>query len=152
MTTSLTVPICILPHAKGLPLPKYETPQSAGMDLAAAIESAIIIEAGQRAIIPTGLSCALPNGYEAQVRSRSGLSANHGIVVLNAPGTIDPDYRGEIKVILINLGEKVFSIEPGMRIAQLVIAPYIQASWHPVPTLEVYKTDRGSAGFGSTGL
>ncbi len=152
MTTFLTVPICILSHGKENPLPKYETSQSAGMDLSAAIETPISLKAGQRTIIPTGISCALPAGYEAQIRSRSGLSANHGIVVLNAPGTIDPDYRGEIKVILINLGQDTFSIEPGMRIAQLVIAPYIQVSWNIVPNLELHHTERGSAGFGSTGL
>lgn len=152
MTTSLTVPIYVLPHGKKYPLPKYETPHSAGMDLFSAIETIYSLKPGERMVIPTGISCALPLGYEAQIRSRSGLAAKHGIIVLNAPGTIDSDYRGEIKVILINLGQETFLIEPGMRIAQLVIAPFSQISWTPVATLDTHETQRGAGGFGSTGL
>ncbi|MFN7662807.1 MAG: dUTP diphosphatase [Alphaproteobacteria bacterium] len=152
MKNNLNVPICILPHGENLPLPKYETLHSAGMDLAAAVSEPIVLEAGARIVIPTGISCALSVGYEAQIRSRSGLSAKHGVVVLNAPGTIDADYRGEIKVILINLGQSSFTIEPGMRIAQLVIAEYVQISWNKVPDLEEHISERGTAGFGSTGL
>jgi len=146
------VPICILPHGKKYALPKYETSNSAGMDLHAAIPEDISLEAGHRLIISTGISCALPNGYEAQIRSRSGLSAKHGVIVLNAPGTIDPDYRGEIKVILINLGQESFSVTPGMRIAQLIIAPFVQITWDSVSSLDAHATERGSGGFGSTGL
>ena len=149
---TLKIPICVLPHGKENPVPKYETSQSAGMDLYAALPEKETLEAGCRSIIPTGISCALPQGYEAQIRSRSGLAAKFGITVLNAPGTIDPDYRGEIKVILINLGDQPFLIEPGMRIAQLVIAPFVQISWDSVPSLVSYATDRGSGGFGSTGI
>jgi dUTP pyrophosphatase len=146
------VPIYILPHGKKYTPPKYETSNSAGMDLHAAIPEDISLEPGHRFIVPIGISCALPSGYEAQIRSRSGLSAKHGVIVLNAPGTIDPDYRGEIKVILINLGQEAFSITPGMRIAQLIIAPFVQITWDSVSSLDAHATERGSGGFGSTGL
>lgn len=131
------------------PLPQYETAQSAGMDLRAHLDEPIVLEAGQRALIPTGLFIALPVGYEAQVRPRSGLAAKHGITVLNAPGTIDADYRGEIKVLLINHGDTGFTINDGERIAQLVIAAHVQAAWTSVESLD--DTARGAGGFGSTG-
>lgn len=131
------------------PLPQYETAQSAGMDLRAHLREPIVLEAGQRALIPTGLFIALPVGYEAQVRPRSGLAAKHGITVLNAPGTIDADYRGEIKVLLINHGDTSFTINDGERIAQLVIAAHVQAAWSSVESLD--DTARGAGGFGSTG-
>jgi len=130
-------------------LPKYETVQSAGMDLRAFIEEDIYLEPMQRKIIPTGIYMALEAGYEAQVRPRSGLAAKKGITVLNAPGTVDADYRGEVGVILINLSNERFQISNGDRIAQLVIAPYVQAEW--VSTDELDSTERGSGGFGSTG-
>lgn len=131
-------------------LPNYETSASAGMDLRANIDSAISLKPLERAIIKTGLFIALPNGYEAQVRPRSGLAAKNGITVLNAPGTIDADYRGEIGVILVNLSNETFTINDGERIAQLIIARYEQAVWEEVKILE--ETKRGKEGFGSTGL
>jgi dUTP pyrophosphatase len=141
----------ILSHGKDLPLPTYATPQSAGLDLSAAIPPGEKLELapGQRALVPTGLAIALPAGYEAQIRPRSGLAAKNGVTVLNTPGTIDADYRGEIKVILINLGNEAFIIERGMRIAQMVIARHEQASWSIVDSLD--ETSRGAGGFGSTG-
>ncbi len=138
-----------LPHNADLPLPALETAQSAGMDLAAAIDAPMTLAPGERAMVPTGLAIALPAGYEAQVRPRSGLAAKNGITVLNTPGTVDADYRGEVKVILINLGDAAFEIERGMRIAQMVIAPVTQASFAEVGTLP--GTARGGGGFGSTG-
>lgn len=139
-----------LPHAQDLPLPAYGTPESAGCDLLAAItETPIILKPGQRKLIPTGLKMMLPDGYEAQVRPRSGLALKHGVTVLNTPGTIDADYRGEVGVILINLGEEDFTITRGMRIAQMVIAPVIQTEWQEVS--ELNDTTRGEGGFGSTG-
>ena len=132
------------------PLPNYETSASAGMDLRANIDGAISLKPLERAIIKTGLFIALPSGYEAQVRPRSGLAAKNGITVLNAPGTIDADYRGEIGVILVNLSNETFTINDGERIAQLVIAAYQQAIWEEVKILE--ETKRGKGGFGSTGL
>ena len=145
------IQILPLPHFSGLPLPAYETAQAAGMDLRAAVaESAPVALAPMaRAMIPTGLTMALPDGYEAQVRPRSGLAAKHGITCLNTPGTIDPDYRGEIKVILINLGQELFVIKRGERIAQMVIAPVTRARLIEVETLD--ETARGAGGFGSTG-
>ncbi len=131
-------------------LPNYETSASAGMDLRANIDEAIILKPLGRAIIKTGLFIALPNGYEAQVRPRSGLAAKKGITVLNAPGTIDADYRGEIGVILVNLSNENFTVNDGERIAQLVIAQYTQAIWEEVEVLE--ETKRGKGGFGSTGV
>ncbi|MEK9604269.1 MAG: dUTP diphosphatase [Flavobacteriaceae bacterium] len=130
-------------------LPEHATPLSAGMDLRAHIEEPIILNSLERKIIPTGLSIALPEGYEAQVRPRSGLAAKHGITVLNAPGTIDADYRGDIGVILVNLSQEPFSIAPQERIAQLVVTQYSTVRWKPVVSLPT--SQRGSGGFGSTG-
>lgn len=146
----LTIPLQRLPHADGLPLPAYATPQSAGMDLIAACDGDMILAPGQRALIPTGIAIALPAGYEAQVRARSGLAYKHGLCVLNGPGTIDADYRGEIKVLLANLGGEAFTVTRGMRIAQLVVAAYTAAAWQEVETLE--SSARGEGGFGSTGV
>ena len=147
-----TVEIAVtrLPHIADIPLPAYETEQSAGMDLAAAIDGHITLAPGERDMIPTGLALALPAGYEAQVRPRSGLAAKNGVTVLNTPGTIDADYRGEVKVILINLGKEDFVIERGMRIAQMVIAPVTQGKFTEVDVLS--DTGRGTGGFGSTGI
>ena len=131
------------------PCPSYATPQSAGVDLRANLESTITIGPLERALVPTGLYIALPAGYEAQVRPRSGLAAKHGITVLNTPGTIDADYRGEIKVILVNLSNEPFQIVPGERIAQMVIARHETAEWEEVESLD--STERGAGGFGSTG-
>ena len=147
--TQVEIAVTRLPHNVDLPLPGYETAQSAGMDLAAAIDEPVTLAPGGRAMVPTGLAIALPAGYEAQVRPRSGLAAKNGITVLNTPGTVDADYRGEVKVILINLGDAAFEIERGMRIAQMVIAPVTQASFAEVDTLP--GTARGGGGFGSTG-
>lgn len=145
----LSLPVHILEHARDLPLPAHATDQAAGMDLMAAIDAPLVIPRGKRAMVPTGLSIALPDGYEAQVRPRSGLAAKNGVTVLNSPGTIDADYRGEIKVILINHGDEDFTIERGMRIAQMVIASYTRTVCVPVASLE--ETARGAGGFGSTG-
>jgi len=149
MTVSINVKT--LTHGEGLSLPKYETAQSAGMDLYAALAEGetIILGALERAMIPTGLSMALPAGYEAQVRPRSGLAAKNGVSVLNTPGTIDADYRGEVKVILVNLSNEPFTVERGMRVAQMVIAPVTQGQWVEVDDLD--ETARGAGGFGSTG-
>ena len=146
-----TVPIVRLPHGQGLPLPAYETVQAAGMDLRAAVpqDEPLVLRPGSRFPVPTGLAFALPPGFEGQVRPRSGLAFRHGITCLNSPGTVDADYRGEVKVILINLGEEDFTIRRGERIAQLVIAPVVQADWTEVDSLE--DTVRGVGGFGSTG-
>ena len=130
-------------------LPAYATPQSAGMDLRANITESITLQPMERRIIPTGLHIALPEGYEAQVRPRSGLAFKHGITVLNSPGTIDADYRGEIGVILVNLSDKTFIVNPGERIAQMVVARYERVEWDEVAELD--STDRGEGGFGSTG-
>ena len=140
-----------LPHAAGLPLPAYETALAAGMDLRAAVpaDEPVVISPGGRALVPTGLAIALPAGFEAQVRPRSGLALKHGITCLNSPGTIDADYRGEIGVILANLGEAPFTVERGMRIAQLVVAPITRVRWREAQTLD--ETGRGDGGFGSTG-
>lgn len=138
-----------LPHATDLPLPGYATAQSAGMDLLAACSNDMVIEPGKRVLIPTGIAIALPDGFEAQVRARSGLTIKHGLSVLNGPGTVDADYRGEIKVILANLGDTAFTVTRGMRIAQLVIAHYARANWVEVDSLE--ESARGAGGFGSTG-
>lgn len=131
------------------PLPAYATALSAGLDLKADLPEAITLKPLQRAMVPTGLYIALPPGYEAQVRPRSGLAAKHGITVLNSPGTIDADYRGEVRVILVNLSEEPFEIVPGERIAQMVVARHEQVEWEPVETLDA--TVRGAGGFGSTG-
>ncbi len=146
---SLHVSIQRLAHARDLPLPAYATPHAAGLDLRAAVEDEIVLHVGERALVPTGIAIALPQGYEAQVRPRSGLALKHGITVLNAPGTIDADYRGEIKVILVNLGDAPFVIRRGERIAQLVVAPVAHVRWLEVEALP--ETERGAGGFGSTG-
>ncbi len=138
-----------LDHAKDLPLPKYETVGAAGMDLLAAVSAAMVIEPGAVALVPTGIAVALPASLEAQVRPRSGLAAKFAVTVLNAPGTIDSDYRGEVKVILINHGKTPYRIERSMRIAQLVIAPVKQIRWEEVDSLD--DSARGTGGFGSTG-
>ena len=135
--------------APDLPLPAYATPGSSGLDLLAAVEREVLLPPGAFAAIPTGISLALPDGYEAQVRPRSGLAIRHGVTVLNAPGTIDSDYRGEVAAILVNHGRSGFSITRGMKIAQLVIAPIIRAEWHESALLD--ETGRGAGGFGSTG-
>lgn len=141
-----------LAHGEGLSPPVYETSGSAGMDLAAALpdDAPVSLAPGERALVPTGFCMALPEGYEAQVRPRSGLAAKHGVTVLNTPGTIDADYRGEVKVILANLGSESFELSRGMRIAQMIIAPVTQTSWRVVEDLD--ETDRGDGGFGSTGV
>jgi dUTP pyrophosphatase len=141
-----------MPHGIGLDLPKYATADSAGVDLMAAIEEDIILKPGARCLVPSGFIIALPRGFEGQIRPRSGLALKNGLTVLNAPGTVDADYRGEVKVILINLGHEDFTITRGMRIAQLVIAPFVQVSFEEGENLEQEKTGRSSEGFGSTGL
>ncbi len=138
-----------LPHARDLALPAYATDGSVGMDLAAAVQDDIVIEPGQTGLVPTGLMIAVPDGYEAQIRPRSGLALEHSITVPNSPGTVDPDYRGEVKVILLNLGSTPFRISRGMRIAQMVIVPAVQASIKVVS--ELPPTDRGEGGFGHSG-
>ena len=159
MTTSTTphaspavsIAVRLLPHGEGLPLPAYQTALAAGLDLCAAVpeDAPVTLAPGERALVPTGLAIALPPGFEAQVRPRSGLAVRHGVTVLNAPGTIDADYRGEIGVPVINHGAEPFVIRRGERIAQMVIATVIQASFSVVTTLD--ETARGSGGFGSTG-
>ena len=138
-----------LAHAADLPLPRYESAGAAGADLRAAVEHDQVLAPGARALIPTGLAIALPAGFEGQVRPRSGLAAKHGVTVLNTPGTIDADYRGEVQVIVINLGDAPFTVSRGMRIAQLVVAPVTQAVFKAADTLP--DTLRGQGGFGSTG-
>ena len=148
---SVQVPITRLPHGEGLPLPAYETAGAAGMDLRAAVpeHEPLTLKPMARHPVPTGLALALPDGYEGQVRPRSGLAARNGITCLNSPGTVDADYRGEVKVILINLGAEDVVIRRGDRIAQLVIAPVTRAAWTEVESLDA--TARGAGGFGSTG-
>lgn len=148
---TVTVEIQRLEHAEGLPLPAYETAGAAGMDLRAAPpeEEPIVLRPGDRAMVPTGFCIAVPQGYEAQVRPRSGLAARAGITCLNSPGTVDSDYRGEVKVILANLGPENFIVRRGDRIAQMVICPVVQAQWRETHALDA--TARGSGGFGSTG-
>ena len=146
----MKVALLRLPHALGLPLPAYATAGSAGMDLVAAIERDIELQSGKRVVVPSGVSLELPEGFEAQVRPRSGLAAKNGVTVLNTPGTIDSDYRGEIKIILINLGDEPFLITRGMRIAQMVIARHERAELIERETLS--ETVRGAGGHGSTGL
>ena len=136
--------------SKNIPLPKYETDGSSGMDIAADVKDSIEIKPGKSEIIPTGLTVSIPKNFEIQIRPRSGLAAKNQISVLNTPGTIDADYRGELKVILINLGNNSFVVEKGLRIAQMVVSPVIKASLREVDTLE--ETKRGSGGFGSTGI
>jgi dUTP pyrophosphatase len=148
--SSISVSIIALPHAAGLDLPAYATAHAAGMDLCAAVANDMVIEPGKRALVPTGLSMAIPEGYEAQVRPRSGLALKNGITVLNSPGTIDADYRGEVQVILANLGTESFTITRGMRIAQMVVAAHARVEWETVSSLP--ETARGAGGFGSTGV
>ena len=149
---TVEVAIIVLPHAAGLPLPAYETEHAAGMDLRAAVpeDAPIVLKPMAREAVPTGLTMAIPPGYEGQVRPRSGLAMRQGITCLNSPGTVDADYRGEVKVILINLGAEDFTIRRGERIAQLLIAPVSQATWRVAESLE--DTARGAGGFGSTGV
>jgi len=148
---TVTIQVAPLPHFEGLALPAYETADAAGMDLRAAIpdDQPITLKFGERAMVPTGLTIALPPRHEAQIRPRSGLAAKHGVTCLNSPGTVDADYRGEMKVILINLGPEPFVIKRGERIAQMVIAPVTRAELVQVETLDA--TARGAGGFGSTG-
>jgi dUTP pyrophosphatase len=144
------VKIAVRRLAPDLPLPAYATPGSAGLDLLAAIDRDIILPPGGFAAIPTGIALALPSGYEAQVRPRSGLAVRHGVTVLNAPGTVDSDYRGEVSVILINHGKAEFTVSRGMKVAQLVVAPHVRAEWRETDTLD--QTERAAGGFGSTGM
>lgn len=148
---SLPIEVVRLPHGRDLPLPHYGTPGAAGLDLRAAVpqDAPVVLAPGERALIPTGLSFAVPEGYEAQVRPRSGLAVKHGITCLNTPGTIDSDYRGEVHALLINHGREPFEVRRGERIAQLVIARYERAVWREVESLS--ETERGAGGFGSTG-
>jgi len=148
----VTVSVARLPHGADLPLPDYATVDSAGLDLLAAVDSDLALAPGERALIPTGLVIALPAGHEAQVRPRSGLAVKHGITVLNSPGTVDADYRGEVKVILANLGDETFTITRGMRIAQMVVAPVLRLGWNEVGSeADLPSSERGAGGFGSTG-
>lgn len=146
---TLRVPLTREPGCEDLPLPVYATEHSAGVDLSAAVTEVLTLGPGQRALVPTGLRIALPEGYEAQVRPRSGLAVRHGIGMVNSPGTIDADYRGEIRVILINLGQEPFEIHRGDRIAQMVVAPVTRVAWEEVT--ELPSTERGEGGFGHTG-
>lgn len=146
---TVTLELKRLEHGRDLPLPAYQSELAAGLDLYAAVDAPVQLAPGARALVPTGLAMALPAGFEAQVRPRSGLAAKHGVTVLNTPGTIDADYRGEVKVILINLGDDAFEVTRGERIAQMVIAPCLQASICEVDVLS--ETERGTGGFGSTG-
>lgn len=147
--TSVDIAVEVLPHGNGLPLPSYATDGAAGMDLLAAVTETLTLAPGARAVVPTGLRIAVPEGYEAQVRARSGLALKSGIIVPNGPGTIDSDYRGELGVIVANISDAAFVIERGMRIAQLLIAPVTRGRWRQVETLP--ETARGTGGFGSTG-
>ena len=151
MSAAVKIEIRQLPHGEGLPLPAYQSAYAAGLDLLAAVpeDTPMILSPGQRALVPTGLSIALPPGYEAQIRPRSGLAAKHGVTVLNAPGTIDADYRGEIAVLLVNHGDAPFPVRRGERIAQMVIAQVSRAEL--VAAVSLSATDRGASGFGSTG-
>ncbi len=147
---TVAVRITRLPHAADLPLPSYETAGAAGLDLRAAVDAPVSLEPGERAAIPTGIAIALPEGFEAQVRARSGLARRHGIAMVNAPGTVDSDYRGELQVLLINLGREAFTVGRGDRVAQMVVAPVARVAWEEVESLDA--TGRGAGGFGSTGV
>ncbi|MEQ1566011.1 MAG: dUTP diphosphatase [Myxococcota bacterium] len=149
MSDALPVQVVVLAHGEGLPLPHWQTPGAAGADLHAAVVEPVVLEPGARLVVPTGLCIGLPEGWEAQIRPRSGLAVRHGVTVLNAPGTIDADYRGELLVPLINHGDQPFRIERGDRVAQLVLAPVVRATWVRVDGLP--GSDRGDRGFGSTG-
>ncbi len=144
------IPLKLFSHGKGLTLPTYASEFSSGADLLAAIKKEILIDPGKWAVIPTGIAICLPSGFEGQIRPRSGLAMEYGVTCLNTPGTIDSDYRGEIKVILINHGQNKFKIQRGMRIAQIIILPYITATWEKTESLD--RTVRGSKGFGSSGM
>ena len=150
--SQITAQLMQLPHGQDLPLPSYETSEAAGMDLRAAVpeDAPLTLKPGARELVPTGFAMAIPPGFEAQIRPRSGLALKHGLSLVNAPGTIDSDYRGEIKIILINQGDEDFEISRGMRIAQMVIAPVLQVAIEPVTSLD--DTARGAGSFGSTGL
>ncbi len=147
----IEVSITYLPHGDGLPLPGYATAGAAGMDVYAAVadDKPIVIQQGQRALVPTGIAISLPSGYEAQIRPRSGLALKHGIGMVNSPGTIDSDYRGEIMVLLINHGEQPFAVQRGVRIAQMIVAPVSRVNWSVIG--ELGPSARGANGFGSTG-
>lgn len=147
---TVLVDVARMPGTEDIALPSYETLLSAGMDLSATVTEDLELSPGARALVPTGLRIALPPGYEAQIRPRSGLAAKHGLTVLNSPGTIDADYRGEIKVILANLGDEAFTVTRGMRIAQMVVAPVTRVVWSETDDLR--DTERGGGGFGSTGV
>ena len=149
MLNQIAIAIQHLPGNQDLPLPAYQTEHAAAMDLPAAVTAPVLVQPGQLVLIPCGFSLAIPSGYEGQVRPRSGLAIKHGLTVVNAPGTIDADYRGEVKVGLINLGKEPVQIERGMRIAQLLIAPVMRVNWQLADTLTV--TERGTGGFGHTG-
>jgi len=149
MTEAVSIVVTRLPHGTDLPLPAAATPQSAGLDLLAAVAEPVTVAPGRRVLIPTGIAIALPNGWEAQVRPRSGLALKHGITIVNAPGTIDSDYRGEIGVVLINHGDEPVAITRGMRIAQMVVARHATVAWDERPNLDT--TVRGTGGYGSTG-
>ena len=146
---TVSVALTRLPHGADLPLPAYQTDGAAGLDLMAALSEPVNLAPGERRLIPTGIAIALPLGYEAQIRPRSGLAFKFGISIVNAPGTIDADYRGEISVLLVNLGDQPFRISHGDRIAQMVVAPVTRIVWDEVPGLD--ETERGSGGYGSTG-
>lgn len=146
----IAIPLTILPHGEGLPLPAYATPGAAGMDAVAAVAETVMLAPGERFTVPLGFCMAIPDGHEVQVRPRSGLALKHGITVPNSPGTIDSDYRGEVKALLINLGAEPFAIERGMRICQLVPAAVTRATLTVVDALDA--TQRGTGGFGSTGV
>ena len=152
MSRAIPVAIEQLPHGQGLPLPAYATALAAGADLYAAVpaDRPILLEPGARALVPTGFRMALPEGFEAQVRPRSGLALKHGVTVLNAPGTIDADYRGEVGVVLLNAGSSLFTVERGLRVAQLVLAPVLRLDWQAGP-VDVGASGRAAGGFGSTG-
>lgn len=152
--TSIPLPVHVLPHGQGLPLPEYATPHAAGMDLRAAIPEGEtwVLAPGERRLVPTGLAMAIPIGFEGQVRPRSGLALRHGITVLNAPGTIDADYRGEVAVVLINHGQTAFELRRGERIAQFLMAPITAWTWTPESNIAALgNTQRGDGGYGSTG-
>ncbi len=148
---SVRVAFAVLPHGEEMELPAYQSADAAGFDIRAAVGAGepVVLEPGERALVPTGLSMALPPGYEAQIRPRSGLALKHGLTVLNAPGTIDADYRGEVMVLLVNLGDAPYEISRGARIAQMIVQPVVHATIDVVAALN--RTDRGDGGFGSTG-
>ncbi len=146
----ITIKVKLLKHGKGLSLPRYATDHSAGVDLYAAIDEEMILRPMERRLVPTGIAIALANGYEAQIRPRSGIALKYGVTIMNSPGTIDADYRGEIKICLINLGQGIFTVNRGDRIAQMVIAPVVPVNFSLVDDLD--ETDRDSGGFGSTGV